>query len=151
MAFPVVFDNQFGGDCSLWSTFGSNMLVCHIKLQKRRTPGKKFETDACPGKTFPSTNTRRAQHLIQRTHQYDGWNADRLPRNAAIAHSRCLVLPHTDVGARGYVVPESRKWHLPQYGCLVPAANQTWTALSLHPSTNLAWVTLPAAAAPGPV
>ena len=35
MAFPVVSDDQFGDDCSLWCTFGSNMLVCHVEGSAR--------------------------------------------------------------------------------------------------------------------
>jgi len=43
MAFPVVSDDQFGDDCSLRCTFGSNMLVRLVKVsvkQGRRRAGK---------------------------------------------------------------------------------------------------------------
>jgi len=57
----------------------------------------------------------------------------------AAAYLRCLVLPLTTVGARDYIVSESRKWHLPQYRCLVLAAKQTWTAFSRTSACEPIW------------
>ena len=57
----------------------------------------------------------------------------------AVAYLRLSVLPLTIVGARGYILPEGRKWHLPQYSSLIHAAKQTLTAFSQASTRRPIW------------
>ena len=111
------------------------LLNGHHKIVKAPSAWAKFGS-----RCFPSENVRLRTYTAFYPTERMSVTTGILLGCPAVAYLRCLVLPLTSVDARDYIVPESRKRHLPERSLLDSCCQKnTWSALSRASTRRPLW------------